>query len=93
MLLLNVSDDKIATLLLHFNADGIDYTKDFTTVSIAAGEISKSFTINIINDSIIECDETFKLILSVPASACGAVNGETDTTEVTIKDNGKRKII
>ena len=51
--------------------------------------MSKSFTINIINDSITECDETFKLILNVPASACGAVNGETDTTEVTIKDNGK----
>ena len=51
--------------------------------------MSKSFTINIINDSIAECDETFKLTLSVPASACGAVNGATDITEVTIKDNGK----
>ena len=50
--------------------------------------MSKSFTINIINDNITECDETFKLTLSVPASTCGAVNGETDTTEVTIMDNG-----
>ena len=84
---------KIATFLLHFNTDGRDYTKDFTSVSIAAGEMSKSFTINIINDSIAECDETFKLTLSVPASACGAVNGATDITEVTIKDNGKGNTI
>ena len=35
-----------------------------------------------------ECNETFKLTLSVPASTCGAVNGERDTTEVIIMDNG-----
>ena len=55
---------------------------------MAAGKMSTSFPINIINDNITECDETFKLTLSVPISTCGAVNGETDATEVTIKDNG-----
>ena len=89
MLLLNVSYNKISTSLLYRTVDGEDYRIDSTTVSIAAGEMSKSFTIKIINDSITECDETFKLTLSVPASACGAINGATDTTEVTIKDNGK----
>ena len=51
--------------------------------------MSKSFTINIINDNITECDETFKLILSIPAAPCEVVIGNTDTTEVTIKDNGR----
>ena len=56
---------------------------------MAAGKMSKSFTINIINDDIIECDKTFKLILSIPAAPCEVVSGNTDTTEVTIKDNGR----
>ena len=56
---------------------------------MVAGEMSTSFTINITNDNITECDETFKLTLSVPASICGAINGETDITEVKIKDYGK----
>ena len=51
--------------------------------------MSKSFTINIINDNITECDETFKLILSISAAPCEVVSGNTDTTEVTITDNGR----
>ena len=64
-----------------------------TTVSVAAEQLSKSFTMNIINDNIIECDETFKLTLSVPALTCGVVNGTADTTEVTIRDNDSRKSV
>ena len=71
--------------------DGEDYIMDSTTISIAAGEMSKSFTINIINDQITECDETFKLIL---ISVCGVVSGITNVTEVTIKhDFGKKSDI
>ena len=70
--------------------DGEDYRIDSTTVSVAAEEMSKSFTVNIIDDDITECDETFKLRLGVPSSICGAVNGKTDSTEVTIKDEGSR---
>ena len=51
--------------------------------------MSKSFTINIINDNITECDKTFKLILSIPAPPCEVVSGNNDTTEVTMKDNGR----
>ena len=55
--------------------------------------MSKSFTISVVTDNITECDETFKLTLSVPASICGAVNGETDTTEVTIRDDDGRRSV
>ena len=72
--------------------DGEDYIMDSTTISVAAGKMSKSFTINIINDKITECDETFTLILSVPA--CGVVSGITNMTEVIIKHgDGKRSVI
>ena len=50
-------------------------------------EISKSFTVDIINDNITECYETFKLTLSV--SACGVVSGMLNTTEVTVIDKGR----
>ena len=71
------------------HADGEDYIITSTTVSVAAEEISKTFTVNIINDNIIECDETFNLTLSVPAFTCGViVNRKADTTAVIIKDNG-----
>ena len=75
--------------LLYFTADGEDYSIDSTTVSVETGKMSKLFAINIIDDNITECDVTFKLTLSVPASACGAVNGKIDSTEVTIIDNGR----
>ena len=76
---------------LNLITDGEDYIMDSTTISIVAGEISKSFTINVINDKITECNETFKLTL---ISACGVVSGITNVTEVTIKhDFGKKSDI
>ena len=68
---------------------------DSITVSVAAEETSISFTINIINDNITECDETFQLTLSVPASnaTCGIVSGETDATEVMIRDDDGRRSV
>ena len=82
--------------LLDFVTDGSgeDYRIDSTTVSIAAGEMSKSFTLNIINDETAECDETFNLTLSVSVSTCGAINGANDTAEVVIQhDDGRRSFI
>ena len=70
--------------------DGMDYRINSTTDSVAAGEMSKSFTINIINDDITECNETFNLTLSF--ITCGVVSGKTDTTEVTIKDKSRSSV-
>ncbi|XP_065918902.1 extracellular matrix protein 3-like [Dysidea avara] len=49
--------------------------------------MSTSFTINIIDDNIAECDETFTLTLSVPSSPCGVISGSDDTSEVMIRDD------
>ena len=61
--------------------DGEDFRATFTTVGVSAAEMSKSFTINIINDNIVECDETFKITLSFPTPLCEVVNGRNDITE------------
>ena len=54
--------------------------------------MSQSFTINIINDNIAECDETFQLTLSVPNPPC-KVFRRTNTTEVTIRDDDGRRSV
>ena len=69
-----------------------DYNSQRTvTVTIPANLISRSFTINIIDDNIAECDETFTLTLSVPSSPCGLVSGSVNTSVVMIRDNDGRK--
>ena len=52
---------------------------------------SKSFTINIINDNTIECDEKFKVMLTT--GTCGINVGRTNSTEVIIKDDDGREML
>ena len=54
---------------------------------------STSFTINIIDDNIAECDETFTLTLSVPSSPCGVVSGSVSTSVVMIRDDDGRRSV
>ena len=78
----------------NFYIGGNDYRYPSTvTVPVPANEMSTSFTINITNDEIAECDETFKLTLSVPSSLCGVIKGSDDTSEVMIgDDDGTRSV-
>ena len=48
---------------------------------------------NIIDDNIAECDETFTLTLSVPSSLCGVISGSDDTSEVMIRDDDGRRSV
>ena len=74
-------------------ADGEDYRGDSIVVSIAVEEISTSFTINIINDDVSECNEMFSLMLSISTPPCGVDIGRNDISEVTIRDDdGKRSV-
>jgi len=54
---------------------------------------STSFTINIIDDNVAECDETFTLTLGVPSSPCGVVSGSVNTSVVMIRDNDGRRFV
>ena len=64
-----------------------------TTVSVAAKEMSKPFIINIINDNITECDETFKLTFSIISPPCEVVIGKNDTSKVMIRDDDGRRSV
>jgi hypothetical protein len=61
-----------------------DYENTIGTMSFAAGEISKSFSVAIVNDSYAEGTETFTLGLNTPS---GAILGAQSTATVTITDN------
>jgi parallel beta-helix repeat protein len=66
-------------------AAGSDYSATSGTLSFAAGETSKSFSIPITNDSLVEGNESLNLTLSNPMG--GAVLGTPSTASLTIVDN------
>ncbi len=61
-----------------------DYSTTLDTLTFAAGETSKTFTIPIIDDSFAEGNETFGVSLSIPSSV---VLGVPAFATVTITDN------
>jgi hypothetical protein len=61
-----------------------DYENTQGTMSFAAGETSKSFSIAIVDDSYAEGTETFTVGLNTPG---GATLGAQSTATVTITDN------
>lgn len=64
---------------------GTDYTAATGTLNFAAGETSKTFTVNILEDSLAEGNEMVNLTLSAPTN--GAVLGTQKTAVLTIADN------
>ena len=55
--------------------------------------MSNSFTIDITNDDVSECDETFSLMFSIPTLPCGVDIGRNNISEVTIRDDDGRRSI
>ena len=63
----------------------VDYVSTGGTVNFASGESSKTFTVGICDDSVVEGDETFNVVLG--ATTGGATVGTPSTAVVTITDN------
>jgi hypothetical protein len=64
---------------------GVDYTRAPGTLSFGVNETSKTFTVAITNDTLIEDDETVNLELVNPTG--GLTLGAQSTTALTIHDN------
>jgi hypothetical protein len=65
---------------------GKDYGDfNWTTLTFADGETRKTKSIAIVDDTVAESDEDFKVLLGNPTG--GATLGNTSTTTVTISDN------
>ena len=64
---------------------GSDYTDTHGTLTFAAGETSKTFTIPITDDTAVEGNESLVVTLSNPTG--GATLGSQNLSTLTIQDN------
>jgi glucose/arabinose dehydrogenase len=65
-------------------SSGLDYTITSGTINFAAGQVTQTIVIPLVNDNITESNETFEVILSSPT---GAILGSQTTSAITILDN------
>jgi hypothetical protein len=72
-------------------ANAGDFTETMGTLSFAQGELSKSFTVAITNDTLAEPDETVLLALSNPTN--GATLGTPSTATLTIISDDARPTV
>jgi len=68
-----------------------DYTSTSGTLQFASGETVKTFVIPIVDDSLVEGNETINVVLSSPAG--GAVEGSPFSSTITILDDDKPLIL
>lgn len=77
------------TILQFCVADVEDYTGGLRTITIPAGSLYNTFTVDITDDNSVECSNTFNVgIVSVNGSR--VVVGGTNNTEVFIVDNDSK---
>ncbi len=68
----------------------VDFSGNSGTLTFADGEVTKSFTVPILNDSIVEPNETFQISLNAPLSNAlpdNSVLGTQSIATVTIRDD------
>ena len=71
-------------IIIHIASPRCDYINTLGTMSFAAGEVSKSFSVAIVDDAYAEGNETFTIGLNTPR---GTALGAQSTATVTIIDN------
>jgi len=63
---------------------GVDFSVPPGTLSFAPGEITKTIPVTIIDDQLVEGNETIIVTLAAPS---GAIMGSKPSGTVTIRDN------
>ena len=65
---------------------GEDYNGSPITINIPAGVTMQPLAINIIDDNIVECNETFNVTM-MSVTTCGVTIGSNRISEVMIRDD------
>ena len=85
--------DTNGTVLVNYSTSdgtatvGADYLAQVGTLTFGPGETNKSFSITVLQDSLVEGDETVNLALSLPAGNALAVLGARAAATLTIVDD------
>ena len=70
-----------------------DYNGTIKDIIIPPGITMQTFKINIVNNNIAECNETFNVTI-VSVTTCGVTIGSNNINEVMItEDDGKHRFI
>ena len=79
---------KLVYIYLNFIVltDVEDYNGTRITVDVPAGVLTQSFTIDIIDNDVVECDELFSVTIE-NVTACGVTTGDVISSNVTIMDD------
>ena len=75
---------------MEYVGEGVDYNSGPYPVQFNGGVTNISFTVPVINDNILEADETFQLsinVLSLPNNV--TVGGQGQTTVTILANDGK----
>ena len=69
------------------------YTEDnshqTTVVNVTAGVMTQSFTVAIVDNSIVECNKTF-IVTILSVATCGVTIGNDNRNEVRIADDDSK---
>jgi hypothetical protein len=65
---------------------GRDYTAASGTVSLAAGQTSKTFTVPLINNTVVDGTRNFSVVLSDPGTGAALITPTTATVNITDDD-------
>ena len=90
VLLLLVRDCHVDSDYIWIVTDGKDYSGGMMVIDVSDGMDERSFEIAIINTGNVECDETFNVTIK-SVSGCGVTIGNTNNSEVKIRDNTNSK--
>ena len=79
-------DQNVYTYIRMYFIDVEDYSGHARTITIPAGESSRSFSISVVNDNIVECTETFNISMQA-ISLQGVSIGSVNSIRASIIDN------
>ena len=69
-----------------------DYDGMINTITIPPATLMQTFIINIFDNNLMECNETF-IITMVSVTTCGVTIGNNNNSEVMIRDDdGKHRL-
>ena len=69
--------------------DGEDYTGWMRVVDVPAGVMTQSFTIDIVDNDIVECNETF-IARIISVTTCGVTIRNNNRSEVIVTDDDSK---